>query len=190
MFKNVHHGACICPGDRHERSPGQGICWRWSTRDSGQCWLVADWRLLLAVRTGHVGTGIEALRFLYWAPQVRPQPSDGHRRTRAEHHSDPSRAVYSFELGPWTAAPNCPSCRARPMRSASPQLQILQGRAKLDMNAAAASPSPTPSRRCSIVMRCRAGRTDVRHTRKWSQIHACTAPDAVWGAVCALECVA
>ena len=32
MFKNVHHGACICPGDRRERSPGQG---RWS-RD--QCW--------------------------------------------------------------------------------------------------------------------------------------------------------
>ena len=49
------------------------------------------------VRTGHVGTGIEALRFLYWAPQVRPQPSDGHRRTRAEHHSDPSRAVYSLD---------------------------------------------------------------------------------------------
>ena len=34
------------------------------------------------------------------------------------------------------------------------------------------------------------GAHDVSHTRKWSQIHAYTAPDAVSGAVCALECVA
>ena len=52
----------------------------------------------MLVRTGHVGTGVEGLMFpRSWAPQVRPQPSDGHRRTRAEHHSDPSRAMYSLD---------------------------------------------------------------------------------------------
>ena len=33
------------------------------------------------------------------------------------------------------------------------------------------------------MLRCRAGRTDVSHTCRGSQEHACTRPDAVWGAV-------
>ena len=58
------------------------------------------------IRTGHMGTEIEGLMFLLgpaspptaigWSPAARVQ-------RRAEHHSDPSRAVYS--LGSCTKLP-------------------------------------------------------------------------------------
>ena len=48
------------------------------------------------IRSGHEGTRAEGFRLLR-GPESRPtQPSDGHRRTRAEHHSDPCRATYSI----------------------------------------------------------------------------------------------
>ena len=167
MFKNVRHGACICPGDRRERSPGQE---RWSRVSAGQNRPRGHWDRRFKVPTG-------------------PRKSAHSHRMVTAARVQSTTPTHLVQCTAWMAAPNCPSCSIDAFCE-SPQLQILQGRAKLDMNAAAASLSPTPSRRCSIVMRCRSGRTDVRHTRKWSQIHACTGPDAVWGAVCALECVA
>ena len=81
------------------------------------------------VRTGHVGTGMSPPTAIGWSPP---------HACRA-----PLRPIScNVQLGPLHQTARA----ARPMRSASLQLQILQGRAKLAMNAAAASPSPTPSR--------------------------------------------